>query len=884
LRKRTINLALLLAGLILVFLTFIPLFLSYYLGPAITQQILAKQVEKLLRREVEVEGAGITILGGFGIKYKNMRIPGPGGEEFFRAETFLLKPRIKSLVLGRLRWKRVVLENPSIHLIRTPDGQFNFVLNRKKTSDEKDEGFFQKLRTVGHSLPSQLVIRGGKIQFTDFRLTETPLVTQLEAIKLTFQHLSPEIPFSFFMTGSFVGETGKKFSVSTRVTRLDTLIRTTEPGFQIDLKAKGIESRRIWPYLWTTGLVEDLHGLLDLKIMVREGPKASHSSGEVKIRDGRLTIPALYNAPIEPGEMVLSYDLAYEKDEIHLSQLTLRLPYASIKGSGSIYELSSDNRSISLELSSERTSLEHLRPYLPDRIIPGKLLVFLGDSGAQGSVWVKNARFHGRLTDFTSEKLQKNPQTLSIRVRLDKGRFLLDSELPAVKHISGTLTVDGDQAAISDVHGEFGNSRVGELEGAISHLYSNPQMALTFKGDLDLGDLGSLLKTRHIPREVRRDLSAIRRISGKAKMTGEIRHRFNKKTALTYKGQISVKGGRAKLAGLPFPVSNVEGEIQYNEKAIHISHAKWKMGNSLFHGVATFRGYLGRLWKKTNRSQKLKIDFEVDGEKILIDQFLSQDRAKPKIKPGPRSTWGNSAISGKVSVSKGSFKGFRFKNLTTSFTVKRGLLRFRRFQAEAPGGFLRCRGWINLKSDKGVSFKLIPTLHQLDMTNAIPILSNNGKTPVLYGSLNLDGILTGHGDSLRKITESLRGDLRFRAENGNIQRFKSSQERGLPYKRVTAKILVHKGVATTTDLHLDSDAVSMSIRGHANLNDQTLDLRIGIRPLQTVDKILRNVPVAGWLLAGKDRSILTFSYRVSGPFNDLKVESQSVRGEKPMGP
>ena len=56
------------------------------------------------------------------------------------------------------------------------------------------------------------------------------------------------------------------------------------------------------------------------------------------------------------------------------------------------------------------------------------------------------------------------------------------------------------------------------------------------------------------------------------------------------------------------------------------------------------------------------------------------------------------------------------------------------------------------------------------------------------------------------------------------------------------------------------------------MNAGSLDILVGVRPLQTVDKILSNVPVAGWLLAGKDRSILTFPYRVRGPFNALTVE------------
>ena len=145
-------------------------------------------------------------------------------------------------------------------------------------------------------------------------------------------------------------------------------------------------------------------------------------------------------------------------------------------------------------------------------------------------------------------------------------------------------------------------------------------------------------------------------------------------------------------------------------------------------------------------------------------------------------------------------------------------------------------------------------------------------------------MVTGGGSSVVGVISSLGGDLRLRAERGVIRGSNTPEQEGLPYEKVTARIMIDGGIASTEDFFLDSDVMSMTMKGRADLNKRTLDLLIGVRPLQTMDRILSNIPVAGWLLAGKDRSILTFFYWVTGPFDDLRVERRTRQDARPAGP
>ncbi|MBI2563541.1 MAG: AsmA-like C-terminal domain-containing protein, partial [candidate division NC10 bacterium] len=88
---------------------------------------------------------------------------------------------------------------------------------------------------------------------------------------------------------------------------------------------------------------------------------------------------------------------------------------------------------------------------------------------------------------------------------------------------------------------------------------------------------------------------------------------------------------------------------------------------------------------------------------------------------------------------------------------------------------------------------------------------------------------------------------------------------------LTADIKIEGGIARTENLVLDSPAMKVNAVGQVNLADDTLDLTVAAKPFQTVDSILTKIPLAGWLLGGKEKSLLVAYYRVTGPLSDPQV-------------
>ncbi|HRY37960.1 MAG TPA: hypothetical protein P5347_04500, partial [Smithellaceae bacterium] len=51
---------------------------------------------------------------------------------------------------------------------------------------------------------------------------------------------------------------------------------------------------------------------------------------------------------------------------------------------------------------------------------------------------------------------------------------------------------------------------------------------------------------------------------------------------------------------------------------------------------------------------------------------------------------------------------------------------------------------------------------------------------------------------------------------------------------------------------------------------------IGIQPLQTVDKIVSNIPVVGWILTNDTKSLITLYFQAQGKRSDPTVNAISV--------
>jgi len=99
---------------------------------------------------------------------------------------------------------------------------------------------------------------------------------------------------------------------------------------------------------------------------------------------------------------------------------------------------------------------------------------------------------------------------------------------------------------------------------------------------------------------------------------------------------------------------------------------------------------------------------------------------------------------------------------------------------------------------------------------------------------------------------------------------------GMPFDLLSGNFRLDKGILKSEDLKIQSEAMNQSYTGQFNLIEKEVDLALAIHPLGTVDKIVSRIPVAGWLLTGENKALLTAHFTVTGKAGDASVESKPL--------
>ncbi|MDP3016972.1 MAG: AsmA-like C-terminal domain-containing protein [Deltaproteobacteria bacterium] len=189
-----------------------------------------------------------------------------------------------------------------------------------------------------------------------------------------------------------------------------------------------------------------------------------------------------------------------------------------------------------------------------------------------------------------------------------------------------------------------------------------------------------------------------------------------------------------------------------------------------------------------------------------------------------------------------------------------------------------------------------PRLSHMEAGPFLRTLLSKGEEEkiMVTGRVYIDQVqLRGEGENFQKMKDSLQGGLRLELENGVIERgsilakifsilnvsqlFKGRlpdlKTKGLPYQRISSNIQVKEGIASTEDFLVDSDAMRITIVGKVDLGKNLIDAKIGVHPLVTVDTVLSHIPIAGYILTGKDKAFLSYVYEVNGDLDDPKIEA-----------
>ncbi|HTX55175.1 MAG TPA: AsmA-like C-terminal domain-containing protein, partial [Candidatus Baltobacteraceae bacterium] len=172
----------------------------------------------------------------------------------------------------------------------------------------------------------------------------------------------------------------------------------------------------------------------------------------------------------------------------------------------------------------------------------------------------------------------------------------------------------------------------------------------------------------------------------------------------------------------------------------------------------------------------------------------------------------------------------------------------------------------------------------------------SGSAQQTTGALTASGTFTSRVRVEQDFWENLAGKIQVAARDGgmgrqglivrvlslanlsqlfNIRDLDLSAQ-SIPYRQLTGDFTIERGIARTENCFLEARAFNASAVGKIDLASQYIEMEVAIKPFQTLN-LLSEVPLAGWLLTGKERSLYSAFYEVSGPLANPNVRSLPVK-------
>jgi hypothetical protein len=428
------------------------------------------------------------------------------------------------------------------------------------------------------------------------------------------------------------------------------------------------------------------------------------------------------------------------------------------------------------------------------------------------------------------------------------------------------------------------------------------KVRLSMRGSFDLKNLPTLIQTPFFPDSIRSQVNDIHDLKGEAEVSMRWQGETEDWIKALREGQMRLKGVSFSHRKIPLLLSQIEGSILLSPERFQLQTLKGRLGETQI----TVSSSIPRTSDSSKSFPEVKkwLSFQITSPLLDLDLFFPKKTDdKPPSFEGFREWLSHWQVEGRLEANQVKYQELFYQELKIEMKTTDEKLRVYPLQFKGAGGDFWCEGWFQ-PAEKGIRFEIKPRVSGMEAGAFTRIFSSRAREGrVLYsGRIHVDKVdLSGEGEDFQKLMETLSGGMRFEVINGAIERanifakifsllnvtqyFKGRlpdlKTRGLPFYRVIAHFQIKDGVFSTEDFLVDSEAIRITGIGKLDLGKNQVDAKIGVHPLVTVDTVLSKIPIAGYILTGKDKAFLSFVYEVKGDLDDPRIEAvpiQSIPG------
>lgn len=416
----------------------------------------------------------------------------------------------------------------------------------------------------------------------------------------------------------------------------------------------------------------------------------------------------------------------------------------------------------------------------------------------------------------------------------------------------------------------------------LNKISANPgKTSIALSGSFDLQDMDTMyLKVMADPLRLK-DVKFLfngfeKPPTGTIKCSTEIKKSISNLSKTQIFGKCEASDISFSACNLPFDIQACNFKAEFSGQKILISSFESMLGNSSVSFYdSTLQGWNG-----------IKGEINIEAGYLDLAGLIAgtDNKCEKNEKKDLSGFIKNSDLSLNIKSNQGCWKQIDYNRLSAEIAFRDGLIHVKNCDIKSAAGNLKITGLIDSEQKPESILNIYAKLDKYPIENIIQGFDILQDINVAGADLSTEGYLSIKGFDKKEIIPNLTGNFNLLLKDGvvkksniiftvlnflslkNIVDKKPSDfsEKGFYFNSIKGNLDIEDGVLKTDNLVMQSPIFNMAGNGYLDLNNDKIDLNLVISPLGTIDLLINKIPVVGYVLTGKEKSIITFYLNVQG--------------------
>jgi hypothetical protein len=345
-------------------------------------------------------------------------------------------------------------------------------------------------------------------------------------------------------------------------------------------------------------------------------------------------------------------------------------------------------------------------------------------------------------------------------------------------------------------------------------------------------------------------------------------------------GWLALTNGLMNVKGAEGPIQDLYLRVHFVKNGAEIKRLSFR----LLESDVALEGTIG------NWTAKPTITAKIEANQMDLDLLIPKSQGSP-IREFLETLAATSKVQATASLARGHYKHLKFGSLSARIMIQDGVLDLDRLSGQSTNGEVAGRIVVQLPRKEPADAEVSVRATGLSVEDVLKLVGG-GKGGGITGEARVTGTIRGHGKNPHGLYPTLNGKVDVLLENGRI--FKSEEravwkiisilnlpavlqgkvdleKEGLPYNKISAKVLARNGLFETENLIIDSPIVKITAAGNYDLPTDQIDMVWAVSPFGSYSQFLKTIPLFGRLFAGDRKGVATALFSVKGSIEDPEV-------------